>query len=85
MALTPYEIRLELLKMAKDLLVEEYHSQKSALEQEWYSKTEVEKHSMHEGKPYILPEYPKMPDYPTEKDIMKKAKHLNGFISNQKD
>jgi hypothetical protein len=81
MALTPFEIRLEVLKMAKELLVEEYHSQRSALEQEFFSKNDIEKNAMLQDKAYVMPSYPKMPEFPTEKDIMRKAKHLNEFIS----
>jgi len=81
MALTPFEIRLEVLKMAKELLVEEYHTQRTTLEQEFFSKSEVEKNAMLQNKAFVMPEYPKMPEFPTEKDIMKKAKHLNEFIS----
>jgi len=81
MALTPFEIRLEVLKMAKELLVEEYHTQRTALEQEYYSKAEAEKNAMLQDKAFVLPNFPKMPDFPNEKDIMKKAKHLNEFIS----
>jgi hypothetical protein len=81
MALTPFEIRLEVLKMAKELLVEEYHTQRSALEQDFFSKSDIEKYAMSCNKAYVMPEYPKMPEFPTEKDIMRKAKHLNEFIS----
>ncbi len=41
--LTPFEIRLELLKMAKDLLLEEYHSGKDRLINEWQVKVESAK------------------------------------------
>jgi len=75
--LTPFEIRLELLKMAKDLLLEEYHSNKDRLQQEWHVKVESAKLN---GQP--IPEHPPYPTYPTETDIINKAQSLNGFVSN---
>jgi hypothetical protein len=75
--LTPFEIRLELLKMAKELLLEEYHSNKDRLQQEWHVKVETSKLN---GQP--IPDHPPYPTYPTENDIITKAQSLNGFVSN---
>ena len=75
--LTPFEIRLELLKMAKELLMEEYHSSKDRLSNEWHVKVESAKLN---GQP--IPEHPAFPTYPTENDIIIKAAALNGFVSN---
>jgi hypothetical protein len=75
--LTPFEIRLELLKMAKELLLEEYHSNKDRLQQEWHVKVETSKLN---GQP--IPDHPPYPTYPTENDIITKAMSLNGFVSN---
>ena len=33
--MTPFEIRLELLKMAKDMLVEDYFGKREAISNEW--------------------------------------------------
>jgi uncharacterized membrane protein YheB (UPF0754 family) len=75
--LTPFEIRLELLKMAKDLLLEEYHSSKDRLINEWQVKVESAKLNGQ-----AIPEHPAFPTYPTENDIITKAQSLNGFVSN---
>ena len=75
--LTPFEIRLELLKMAKDLLLEEYHSGKDRLINEWQVKVESAKLNGQ-----AIPEHPAFPTYPTENDIITKAQSLNGFVSN---
>ena len=75
--LTPFEIRLELLKMAKDLLLEEYHSNKDRLINEWQVKVESAKLNGQ-----AIPEHPAFPTYPTENDIITKAQSLNGFVSN---
>jgi hypothetical protein len=74
--MTPFEIRLELLKMAKDMLVEEYYGKKEQVSQDWHVKVE---NARHAGA--VPPEHPAMPSYPTETDIVAKATQLNGFVS----
>ena len=75
--LTPFEIRLELLKMAKELLMEHYVSEKERLSNEWQVKVESAKLNGQ-----AIPEHPAFPNYPTENDIITKAQSLNGFVSN---
>jgi hypothetical protein len=75
--LTPFEIRLELLKMAKDMLSEEYQGKRESVSNEWHSQVEVAK--LNGG---IVPNHPGFPPYPTEQDVVKKAQELNGFVSN---
>ena len=75
--LTPFEIRLELLKMAKDLLLEDYTSSKDRLTNEWHVKVESAKLNGQ-----AIPEHPAFPTYPTENEIINKAQALNGFVSN---
>jgi len=75
--LTPFEIRLELLKMAKELLMEEYHSNKDRLTNEWHVKVESAKLNGQ-----AIPDHPAFPTYPSENDIITKAQSLNGFVSN---
>ena len=75
--LTPFEIRLELLKMAKELLMEEYYSNKDRLTNEWHVKVESAKLNGQ-----AIPEHPAFPTYPSENDIINKAMSLNGFVSN---
>jgi len=74
--MTPFEIRLELLKMAKDMLVEEYYGKKEQVTQDWQVKVENARHSGG-----VSPEHPSMPTYPTEADVVAKAALLNGFVS----
>jgi hypothetical protein len=76
MSLTPFEIRLELLKMSKDMLEHEYHSKRDQLQQDWQIKVESARKF---GGP--SPEYPIHPTYPSEYDIISKANMLNGFVS----
>ena len=75
--LTPFEIRLELLRMAQGLLLEEYHSNKERLSNEWHVKVESAKLNGQ-----VIPDHPPYPPYPTENDIINKAQSLNGFVSN---
>ena len=74
--MTPFEIRLELLKMAKDMLVEEYYGKKEQVQQDWQVKVD---NARHNGS--VPPEHPAMPTYPTEADVVAKATQLNGFVS----
>lgn len=75
--LTPFEIRLQLLQMAKDLLLEEFHANKDRLQQQWHVQVETAKLNGQ-----VIPEHPVYPTYPTENDIINKAQSLNGFVSN---
>ena len=76
MSMTPYEIRLELLKMARDMLTDDYHTQRDALQQNWHIQVDAAKIAGTES-----PQYPSLPNFPTEEQIIKKAEALNGFVS----
>ena len=75
--LTPFEIRLELLKMAKDMLSDEYHGKRESISNDWATKVESAK--LNGG---TIPDHPGFPPYPTENEIITKAQVLNGFVSN---
>lgn len=75
--LTPFEIRLELLKMSKDLLIEDYLGKKDQIQQDWQIKVEAAKVNGS-----VVPDHPTLPAFPSEDDIIKKAASLNGFVSN---
>jgi hypothetical protein len=74
--MTPFEIRLELLKMAKEMLAEEYYGKKEQVTQDWQVRVENARHAGG-----VPPEHPALPNYPTEADIVAKATALNGFVS----
>jgi hypothetical protein len=74
--MTPYEIRLELLKMAKDMLSDEYYGKREIISNQWSTKVEESKIN---GTP--SPEHPGFPPFPTEEEIVKKAEALNQFVS----
>lgn len=75
--LTPFEIRLELLKMAKDMLVEDYYGKREIISNEYATRCEIAK--IHGTE---VPAHPGFPAYPVETDIITKAQTLNGFVSN---
>ena len=75
--LTPFEIRLELLKMAKDMLNDEYYGKREQVSNDWATKVESAK--LNGG---TIPDHPGFPAIPSEQDIIAKATALNGFVSN---
>jgi hypothetical protein len=75
--LTPFEIRLELLKMAKDMLNDDYYGKREQISNDWHMKVESAK--LNGG---VIPDHPGYPSYPVETDIIAKAQILNGFVSN---
>jgi hypothetical protein len=74
--MTPFEIRLELLKMAKDMLAEEYYAKREQVSNDWSIKVEVAK--LNGG---TVPDHPGFLSYPSETEIIAKAQTLNGFVS----
>jgi proteasome lid subunit RPN8/RPN11 len=75
--MTPFEIRLELLKMAKDMLSDEYFGKREQISNDW--QTKVDSAKLNGGS---IPEHPGFPAFPSETDIITKATALNGFVSN---
>lgn len=71
MSKTPYEIRLDLLKLANEILLQPVFQKRSALEMEWGAKRE---HNPAEP-------FPIMPDFPTTSQVMEEAEKLNRFVS----
>jgi hypothetical protein len=74
--MTPFEIRLELLKMAKEMLTEDYYGKREQVSNDWQVKVENARHAGAQP-----PEHPGFPAYPTETEIIAKAATLNGFVS----
>lgn len=71
MSKSPYEIRLDLLRLAKESLFEPYFYERSNLEQQWSAARDVNPSAP----------FPSMPKAPTTEDIIAEAKKLNEFIS----
>jgi hypothetical protein len=74
--LTPFEIRLELVKMAKEILEQDYYGKREAISNEYSSKCEYAK--IHGSE---VPAHPGFPAFPNEVEIIAKAQVLNGFVS----
>jgi hypothetical protein len=76
--MTPFEIRLELLKMAKDMLSDDYYGKRESISNQYASQCEYAKLN---GQP--VPDHPGFPSFPSEQEIIIKANALNGFVSQQ--
>ena len=72
MSKTPYEIRLELLKMANEILVTPIFNTRDAKMQEYHSKLTDANRESH---PFLT-----LPDFPSSSDIVSKAQELKKFI-----
>lgn len=75
--MSPFEIRLDLLKMAENNLVQKYHMEKDAIQQNWLADCENMRAKGEDTRPC-----PELPNFPTEIEIIAKAKVLNQFVSN---
>ena len=71
MSKTPYEIRLEILKLANEVLTTPIHQRRDALIQEFHAKFGSDKHSA----------FPSLPDFPTTDTVIAEAEKLNKFVS----
>ena len=72
MSKTPYEIRLELLNLAKEILSTPVHEKRNKLSDEYHSKlTDANRDN--------LP-FPTMPDFPSTTAIVAEAEALKKFV-----
>jgi hypothetical protein len=62
--------------MAKDMLTDDYHTKRDALNQQWHSQVDAAKIAGTTS-----PDFPALPPFPTEEEIVKKAEALNQFVS----
>jgi hypothetical protein len=72
MSKTPYEIRLDLLHLAKEILQTPVYQTREAKLQEYHSK-------LTDANRGTLP-YPTLPDFPSSTDIISKAEELKKFV-----
>lgn len=75
--LTPFEIRLELLKMAQTMLEQDYYGKREVIANQYATDCDDAK---VQGK--TPPTHPGFPAYPSEAEVIAKAQVLNGFVSN---
>ena len=76
MSMSPFEIRLELLKMAKDMLEADYFGKREMIANQFATDCDSAKTKGAES-----PKHPGYPNYPAEEEIIKKAATLNAFVS----
>jgi hypothetical protein len=78
-----YVIRLDLLKMAKEMLEQDWHAQRDTLQQHWQHEVELAKIKAHARDSLIesVPPAPTLKPFPTEAEVIAKAKALNEFIN----
>ena len=77
MSKTPYEIRLELLKLANEILLTPVYQTRDAKLQEWHASREV---YPNEAGPRDLKPFPTLPDFPSTTDVISKAEELKKFV-----
>jgi len=83
MSTNGYEIRLELLKMAKEMLEQDWHAQRDAVMTDYSTKVSLA-HGKAESMGFAnadMPAQPTFKPFPTEEEIIKKAKVLNEFVA----
>ena len=73
----PYEIRLELLKLAKDTLFEPIYGKREELMSEYHSSRET---FVGETEPRNPKPFPTMPAFPSTEDIVRQAEKLKAFV-----
>jgi hypothetical protein len=62
--------------MAKDMLTDDYHTRRDSLQQQWHTQVDAAKIAGTTS-----PDFPALPAFPTEEEIVKKAEALNQFVS----
>ena len=77
MSKTPYEIRLDLLKLANEILTVPVHSKREAMLAEYHSSRET--YPGESGPRNPLP-FPTLPEFPDTETLLKEAEKLKGFV-----
>ncbi len=75
--MTPFEIRLELLKMARDMLGDDYYGKREIIANQYSVDCDAAKLKGEDP-----PKHPGYPPFPSEQDVIAKAQALNTFVSN---
>ena len=72
MSKTPYEIRLDLLNLAKEILQAPIYQKRESLSDQYHAK-------LTDANRDTLP-FPTMPDFPSTTDIVSQAEELKKFV-----
>lgn len=83
MSKTPFEIRLDLLNLAQQVLSDTTQQERNRLEQDWHMARELAIIAAQkgDGSDIIVPPFPSLPTI-TEEELIRVAKKLNDFVSN---
>jgi hypothetical protein len=83
MSTNGYEIRLELLKMAKDMLEQDWHAERAMAQTKWEQEVDLAKIKAYAKDSELdsIPAAPIFKAFPTEEEVIKKATALNQFIA----
>lgn len=76
---TPFELRFDLLQLAKEILLEKMYAERTQLENDWNSLREV---AMQNNQP-VVP-FPPMPTI-DEDEVIRLATKMNTFVSDKND
>lgn len=79
MSKTPYEIRLEILKLANEILATPVFNKRDALMQQFYAEKEYNEKLSSPQKT----QFPTLPDFPSTAEVMAKATELRTFVDQQ--
>ena len=74
----PYQLRFDLLTMAKDLLMEEWYAKRQVLDRQFEENVRARSDGSRRHEPVQVPE---TPEIPSVNKIMELAGELNGFVS----
>ena len=77
MSKTPFEIRLEILDMAKGIVMEDYYAKQNWIREKWEFESSTARDTGG-----ALPIRPENPEFPSSEQILEKAKELKAFIDN---
>lgn len=77
MSKTPYEIRLDLLKLAKETAYEAIHAKREAQMAKYHSSRETYPGEVGPRDPLA---FPSLPEFPSLEEILKDAEKLKGFV-----
>jgi hypothetical protein len=76
---TPFELRYELLCLAKDILTEKMYAERTQIENDWNTvRDSCEKHGMS------VPAFPNLPTI-DEDEVIRLACKMNVFVSDKND
>ena len=83
MSTNGYEIRLELLKMSKEMLEQDWHANREMVTRQWEQEVNLiqTRAQAMDQRVESVPIQPTFRPFPSEEEIIKKAKVLNEFIA----